>query len=676
MTERSLGQDASNFRMPLSFLHSSNRSRFVVIGLLALGAIAVTYYFHGILHTGRAFSHLFYIPIILAALWWEEKGLLVAVFFCGLLLLSGLLLRPAPVSFNDFFRAVMFLAVALIVAHLRSRISAAETALKARTMALSDKTRKLQCLYSMTQIREEPGIDMDGILQKTATLIEETWQFSERVYIRISLGQREYRTADVPPASCEQQFCILVHGKPNGFLAAGPLGNPAPRDWASLAQAEADLMTEVARRIGRLIEHENARKALVDHKNSLEIQVEQRTAALRQSNERLKQEIAERVDAERALADSEKNYRHLVENANDAICIVQKGRIAFSNQRTVQLFESSTQDLAGFPLSDLTHASDREHVSDIYARRMKGEDVPITYSARMLTRCHNALWAQISAARTLWYGSPASLLIIRDIGSQLQIEAELRQAHTMEAVATLAGGIAHQFNNALSGIIGNIDLLLLERPGDLVIKKYTDVMAVAAQSMARWTDQLLGYARGGKYCPEIVCLSEFTAATLPLILSEADDGIEVVTDLMDGLPKIQADTVQLQMVLLDVVRNALEAVQPPARIAIRTESVRITQERAVKGADSAPGRYAVISVEDSGIGMDAETVKRIFEPFFTTRFQGRGLGMAAAYGIMHNHHGWIDVDSSPGRGTSVSLYFPTIDMPLPISETLAVFDLV
>lgn len=643
-------------------------SRVLVVGLLLVGALPITYYFHGILHTGRIFTHLFYIPIILAALWWEAKGVLVAVFLSGLLLFSGLLLRPEPIGFNDVFRAAMLLAVALMVAGLRSRISAAETALAAQTTELSDKARKLQCLYGMTEIRDESGIDQDRLLQGIVELIRDSWKPVENVSVRILLGQREYKTPETSTAHQEHRFPIFISGTPSCYLAVGVLDDASNNGTVTLAQAERDLLSEVTFRLARFIEHEHARKELADHRDRLELLVGKRTAALRKANERLENEIAERRNTEKALADSEEKYRHLVENARDAIFIVQQSRIAFSNQRAAQMLESSSEALAGLSFFDLIDSRDRDRVSGIYAKRIAGEAAPETYSVRILTRNANTVWGQISAVRSLWKGSPCSLVFLRDISSQIQVEAKLRQAHTMEAVATLAGGIAHQFNNALSTILGNIELLHLDRPEDEGFRAYTAPIENTARGMACLVDQLLAHARGGNYCPGVLCPNEFVAETLSTLLPEVVCGTEVATDLGSDLPRIEADPIQLQMVLLDVVRNALEAARPSGAVCIRTESIAIAQQE--EGAPTPPpGRYAVITVEDSGVGMDDDTVKRIFEPFFTTHFHGRGLGMAAAYGIVRNHGGWIEVDSELGKGTNVRLYLPAIGIA-PFSEKI------
>ncbi len=235
-------------------------------------------------------------------------------------------------------------------------------------------------------------------------------------------------------------------------------------------------------------------------------------------------------------------------------------------------------------------------------------------------------------------------------------DKRLPYAVETDAIATLAGGIAHQFNNALVAIVGSIDLLQLDLSGNPDVDKYAKNMRSAVKRMTRLTDQLLAYARRGNYQPVLMSLNEIVEMIYPEIARGINVDIHLEKDLGKDLPEILADPAQLQMVVSALVENSKEAMEGPGciRIATREEFVgtmpRIPGQRV--------GRCACIQVADTGKGMRAEIRGRIFEPFFTTKVMGRGLSMAAVYGIVKNHDGSIMVDSEPGMGTTVRIYLP------------------
>jgi CheY-like chemotaxis protein len=235
------------------------------------------------------------------------------------------------------------------------------------------------------------------------------------------------------------------------------------------------------------------------------------------------------------------------------------------------------------------------------------------------------------------------------------------QVQRMESIFTLAGGIAHDFNNILSGITGNIELLKMDLPNITNMDQYVEAMSNAAQRMVLLTDQLLAYARGGKYWPKTISLTKFVEETLPMIQNKISPAICVRTNLARDISSVEADMTQMHMVLSAVVINAAEAIEGQGQIIIRTSNKEIDEGVAKYNPGLKTGHYSCLTVQDYGKGMDAETKRKIFEPFFTRKFQGRGLGMAAVYGIVKNHGGWISVDSQLGKGTVVRIYLPVVE---------------
>ncbi|MGB5619094.1 MAG: response regulator [Desulfobacterales bacterium] len=251
-------------------------------------------------------------------------------------------------------------------------------------------------------------------------------------------------------------------------------------------------------------------------------------------------------------------------------------------------------------------------------------------------------------------------IVVSDITEQKKLEWRLWQAQKMESIAKLAGGIAHQFNNALFVIVATTDLLEMQVPNDEMTSEYFDSIKKSTARMTKLTRQLLGYARGGKYEVKDISLSVLVRNTLPLLQHTLDPSISVETNLPDDISKTRGDLTQLVMVLSILLSNSTEAIESEGHIKITCRNELITKEDAKVFPGLLPGPYVSLTVEDNGRGMDEETKKRVFEPFFTTKFLGRGLGLAATYGIVKNHGGWISIESQLDRGTSVRIYLPAV----------------
>ncbi len=255
-----------------------------------------------------------------------------------------------------------------------------------------------------------------------------------------------------------------------------------------------------------------------------------------------------------------------------------------------------------------------------------------------------------------------SRIIVSNITEQKKLEWQQQQAQKMEAIAKLAGGIAHQFNNELSVIVGTIDMLELDVPKDEKTSQYITSIRKSADRMEQLTTQLLAYARGGNYEGREISLSDFVRNTLPLLQNTLDPSIVLETSLPDVILKTRGDSSQFLMVLSAVLSNAAEAIEGKGRIKIACKNELITKKDAAAFPGLLPGPYVTLTIEDSGRGMDEATKKRVFEPFFTTKGVGRGLGLAAVYGIVKNYGGWISVESQIDRGTRVCIYLPALPL--------------
>lgn len=240
---------------------------------------------------------------------------------------------------------------------------------------------------------------------------------------------------------------------------------------------------------------------------------------------------------------------------------------------------------------------------------------------------------------------------------------QLLNAQKLDAIATLAGGVAHQYNNALFALTGNLDLLRLGSRQGRDVNRFVDHIDDIVQKMKDLTLKLLAYARGGKYMPKTISVNKLVDDVLAGFKKTIKTDIELVLNLPSDPFFVHVDETQMQLVLSAIIINATEALEDRGRIRIYAEKVSVEISSQEDTPEPAPGNCALIRISDNGPGMDETIQQRIFEPFFTTKFQGRGLSMAAVHGIIKNHHGSISVESEIGSGTTVSIYLPLANDP-------------
>ena len=254
-----------------------------------------------------------------------------------------------------------------------------------------------------------------------------------------------------------------------------------------------------------------------------------------------------------------------------------------------------------------------------------------------------------------------SIIIISDISARKRLEADLRQAHKLEAIGTLAGGIAHDFNNLLMGIQGRTSLMLMNIDSTHPYVEHLKAVEDIVRSASDLTRQLLGFARGGKYELKVVDLNEFIQKSAELF-GRTRKEVAIHCSYQPRIWAVEIDRGQIEQALLNLCINAWQAMPGGGDLFIETENI-LLDDNFFKSHKIKPGKYVKISVRDTGMGMDEKTRQRIFEPFFTTKEMGRGtgLGLASAYGIIKGHGGVITVESEPGNGTIFNIYLPATD---------------
>ena len=246
-----------------------------------------------------------------------------------------------------------------------------------------------------------------------------------------------------------------------------------------------------------------------------------------------------------------------------------------------------------------------------------------------------------------------------------QFEEQLRHTQRLESLGVLAGGVAHDFNNLLTGILGNVSLAAGEISSSARIRPMLEQAIQAAEQAANLTRQMLAYAGKGRFVVEPVDVSATVRDISALLHASLSKNIELIFQLENSLPPIEADRGQIQQLLMNLVVNAAEAIAPEQAGAVIVGAVlrQLTAgelREMVICDELQPGAYIALEVRDSGVGMDADIQRRIFDPFFTTKFTGRGLGLSATMGIVRAHKGTIKVHSEPGRGSVFTVFFPVL----------------
>ena len=345
------------------------------------------------------------------------------------------------------------------------------------------------------------------------------------------------------------------------------------------------------------------------------------------------------------LQRAERRLRSVIEANTDGMLIVDaRGRVRFCNESARSLFglegEPLEGSLLGVPVVDGTDAVEVEG-PELAGRRPRLE---------------------LRARPVDWEGTPAHLVVLRDVTTQRLLEERVRQAQKMEALGKLTGGIAHDFNNVLAVILNGTEAL-----GELIPAELREAHAelreidVSARRAAGMIRRLLGFSRRGYLRFETVDLRSFTHDATGLMRRMLGDRIHIHAEVEEGEAEVRADPAALQQVFLNVAANARDAMPHGGTLTIHAGRISLDETHRARYPWVMPGVYERVSVSDNGIGMPEDVLRRLFEPFFTTKGPeaGTGLGMAMVYGLMKQHRGLVHVHSEVGRGTTVDLFFPS-----------------
>ena len=400
-------------------------------------------------------------------------------------------------------------------------------------------------------------------------------------------------------------------------------------------------------------ERRRAEAELTESKKEMERVVQERTFHLLEMNERLKEEVASlKRDA---------SFRSLFETARDAVFTKDQG-LAYTwvnpamevifGLPAVQWIGKTDRHLFGEEAAKPIEEGDRQVIGGNILE--KEQVIPVKGIPTTFHVTRSPLRDRSGSVTGLWG-------IARDLTATKRLERQSQAVQRIESLGTLAGGIAHNYNNLFTGILGTVSLLLLDLdPTDSRYRKLKRVQDYVSQGVDL-TRKLLGFARGGKYEIKKVDLNEVVEKTTALFASTKKD-IILHHEWESALWPVRADQGQIEQVLTNLYVNAGQAMPNGGHLYVKTENL-LLDENYIRPYAVKPGRYVQITVRDTGVGMDPETQERIFEPFFTTKEMGKGTGLslAAAYGIVKNHAGFINVRSEKGRGSAFEILLPAYE---------------
>lgn len=380
-------------------------------------------------------------------------------------------------------------------------------------------------------------------------------------------------------------------------------------------------------------------------------------------NAKLRLEIEARERSEELLRHSEHRQRALVESLGEGVGLFDaEGRAVFANQALATALGVERQELSTKPFGELLTEE---------SRRMLANTTPTEGERRayevVLERNANTLLL-VTETRFEPNGSQAELTLraVRDLTDrvvterrQRDLERELQRSQALQSLAVMAGGVAHDFNNLLCGVVGNADIARRKLASDApaVLRCLNEISTFAGEA-AQLSKQMLAYAGRRSLAIQALEINAELSAALRLLHATVESKSQLVLDLGEGLPPVGTDRFQLRQVMTNLILNALDAMEGKrGTLTLRTRAVPLDAPSSERYGVS-PGNYVRITVTDDGVGIQSAARERLFEPFFSTKGAGRGMGLAAASGIVRAHRGWLGVDETSTTGTSFSILLP------------------
>jgi len=383
-------------------------------------------------------------------------------------------------------------------------------------------------------------------------------------------------------------------------------------------------------------------------------------------NYSLRKVAIERKKVEKVLSESEKRYRSIVENSNDAILIHDfTGTVLDLNENACLMFGYSRNELLGSQLAKIDSENNKKHMPERMAQLMTNN--VILFEGEHTRKDGSVLPTEVSAKVVTHEDNGIIQSFIRDVTElrqvveeKVKLQQQLLQSQKMESVGRLAGGVAHDFNNMLGVILGHSELAMNRLDASHPLYASLKNIHTAAERSADLTRQLLAFARKQTVVPKVLDLNETIGGLVNMLARLIGEDIDLAWRPGRNLGAIKMDPSQIDQILVNLCVNARDAIGDTGKVTIETNPASFDESYCAMHTDFVPGEYVFLAVSDNGCGMSPETVSHLFEPFFTTKDMGKGtgLGLATVYGIVKQNKGFINVYSELGQGTTFKVYLP------------------
>jgi PAS domain S-box-containing protein len=616
--------------MRLKFAENREKYKITFMLVLVASACLLTYYFHVVLKTAEVFTHFFYIPIILASLWWKRKGFVVALFLAAFLIFSNLFFRAEEVTVNDYLRAGMFILISFIVGQLQEHISRAEQKSKKdfderkkAEQALRESEKQYRTIFettgTATMIVEE-----DGVISMVSSEFEKIFGYAK--------GEIE-GTKDWEKFIMEDDLGRM--GEYHALRRNDP--DAAPRNYEVWG-----------------VDKTGNRKDLL-LTNSIIPGTKKSVVSILDITDR------KRAEEESALLAT------VIEQAAEGITITDKnGTIQYVNPALERISGYTREEMIGKNhriLKSSTHNGglpedmrDTLERGEVWTGHMINEkkDGGATYKIEV----------SISPIRDKTGAIMHYVAIERDVTHEAELETQLRQVQKMEAIGTLAGGIAHDFNNILAAIMGYTEMALYDVPEGNSGRRNLEQVLKAGYRGKDLVKQIITFSRRSEQERRPMRVSPIVKEALKLLRASLPTTIEIRQNIEAQSGMVLADPTQIHQVLMNLCSNAAYAMrQEGGVLEVNLANVIFDSVDAAPYPDLNPGPYLKLTVSDTGHGMDRAIMERIFEPFFTTKKpgEGTGMGLAVVHGIVKSCGGAIVVESDPRKRTTFEVFFPRIE---------------
>jgi PAS domain S-box-containing protein len=391
------------------------------------------------------------------------------------------------------------------------------------------------------------------------------------------------------------------------------------------------------------------------------------------------EDISERKKVEQALIASEAKYRILAETAQDIILMHDlEGKLIYTNQAGLNCLKYKRDQVEGKNVIEFVAPEDREEVIERQKSRIKNNAGLLLYNINLIDSEGKYIPFEVSSSIVKEKGKPAMCLVFcRDLSARKKLEDQLHQSQRMESIGTLAGGIAHDFNNLITIINGLSEISLRKLSDDHPIFRDLKSVLAAGKKAEELTRKLLAFSRKQIIHPKITDINIVITDLDKMLRRLIREDIDIEMNLYPQILHIKADPGQIEQILINLIVNARDAISElkdnrEKKIKITTRPVIVEEFFLKEHPDAQKGSYILISVRDSGIGMEKETIDKIFEPFYTTKEKGHGtgLGMSTVYGIIKQNNGFILIDSSPKKGSTIDVYWPSVDEKLNTEDSM------